>query len=49
MMSEREEMTLDVEKRRSGGPGIYMVKKSMAETSCERRDGQNILTIHKKF
>ena len=39
--------TLPAEKRRIGGLGIYMVKKSMDSMTYERINGQNVLTIRK--
>ena len=44
---EDPDVSLPIEKRRIGGLGIYMVKKSMDEMLYERRDGYNILTIIK--
>ena len=41
--------TLSVEERDIGGLGIYMVKKSMDDITYEYKDGQNILTIKKKY
>lgn len=41
--------TLSAEERPIGGLGIYMVKKSMDEIAYEYKDGQNILTIKKRF
>ncbi len=41
--------TLSAEERQIGGLGIYMVKKSMDEIAYEYKDGQNILTIKKRF
>lgn len=32
-----------------GGLGIFMVKKIMSETSYERKDGKNVLTLRKRF
>ena len=46
---EDPDVSLPIEKRRIGGLGIYMVKKSMDEMLYERRDGYNILTIIKKI
>lgn len=40
---------LSAEEREIGGLGIFMVKKSMDEISYEYKDGNNILTIKKKF
>ena len=41
--------TLSAEERKIGGLGIFMVKKSMDEMIYEYKDGQNILTLMKKF
>lgn len=46
---EDPDVTLGVEDREIGGLGIYMVKKSMDEVSYAYEDGQNILTIRKRF
>ena len=43
------DMTLEVEERRIGGLGIFMVKNSMDDVQYEYRDGRNILTISKKL
>jgi anti-sigma regulatory factor (Ser/Thr protein kinase) len=43
------DVTLSAEQRQIGGLGIFMVKKSMDEMSYEYKDGQNRLTIRKKF
>ena len=43
------DVTLSAEERNIGGLGIYMVKKSMDALEYSRKDGQNILTITKKF
>ena len=43
------DLSLDPEERPIGGMGIYMVKMSMDEVAYERRDGQNILRMVKKF
>lgn len=42
------DVSLDIENRKIGGLGIYMVKKSMDEVKYEFIDNQNILTIVKK-
>lgn len=48
---EREDpdTTLPTEKRKPGGLGIFMVKKSMDAVKYEYRDGQNILSIKKSL
>ena len=43
------DITLSAEDRQIGGLGIYMVKKSMDAVDYRYIDGQNILTIQKKF
>ena len=43
------DVTLSAEEREIGGLGIFMVKKSMDDLSYEYRNGNNILTIRKKF
>ncbi len=43
------DISLPVEEREIGGLGIFMVKKSMDDMRYEYRNGQNILTIEKKF
>ena len=43
------DVTLSAEKRKIGGLGIFMVKKSMDSMEYERRDNRNILTITKKI
>lgn len=43
------ETCADLESRKIGGLGIYLVKKSMDEVSYRRKDGQNILTIKKSL
>lgn len=43
------DVTLSADEREIGGLGIFMVKKSMDDMFYEYKDGQNILTIVKKF
>ena len=43
------DITLSAEDRQIGGLGIYMVKKSMDSVDYRYIEGQNILTIQKKF
>ena len=43
------DVTLSAEERGIGGLGIYMTKKSMDDVRYEYRDGQNVLTLTKKF
>lgn len=42
------DVTLSVEKRKIGGLGIYMVKKTMDDMRYRYENGKNILTIVKK-
>jgi len=44
---EDPDVTLSAEKRKIGGLGIYMVKKSMDNVSYEYTDGFNMLTLTK--
>ena len=44
---EEADVTLPVEKRRIGGLGIFLVKKTMDSVTYEYKDGQNILTVVK--
>ena len=43
------DVTLPSSKRKKGGLGIFMVKKSMDDVNYEYKDGKNILTIKKKL
>ena len=43
------DITLDIEERKIGGLGIYLVKEMMDEVSYEYLDGQNILKLRKNF
>ena len=43
------DITLSVEKRKVGGLGIFMVKKSMDEVEYRYEDGKNIFTMRKFF
>ena len=43
------DVTLSADKRKIGGLGIYLVKKTMDSMMYERRDGRNIVTMKKKF
>lgn len=38
-----------VEDRQTGGLGIFLIKKEMDDITYEYKDGQNILTLEKKF
>lgn len=46
---EDPDTTLSAEKRKIGGLGIFMVKKSMDDMKYEYSQGQNILTIRKSL
>ena len=43
------DVTLPSSKRKKGGLGIFMVKKSMDDVNYEYKDEKNILTIKKKL
>ena len=43
------DVTLSADKRKIGGLGIFLVKKTMDDVLYERRDGRNILTIVKQI
>ena len=43
------DITLPINKRKKGGLGIFMVKKSMDDIHYEYADGKNILTIKKNL
>ena len=43
------DLSLPLMKRKKGGLGIFMVKKTMDDMTYEYKDGQNILTITKAF
>ena len=43
------ELSSDVEKRKIGGLGVFIMKKMMDEVSYEFRNGKNILTLKKKI
>ena len=49
LAKEDPDVTLSLEERQIGGLGIYMVKKSMDDITYKYVDGQNILSIYKKF
>ena len=49
LMRDDPDITLSAEERQIGGLGIYMVKKSMDDVIYSREDGENILTIKKRF
>ena len=43
------DISLPAEKRRIGGLGIFIVRRTMDDVSYVREDGRNILTIRKKI
>ena len=43
------DLQLPAEDRPIGGLGVFMTKKLMDEVSYEYRDGQNVLTMKKRF
>ena len=43
------DVTLDAEHRSVGGLGVYMVKQTMDEVRYAYEDGQNVLTMVKRF
>ena len=49
LAKEDPDVTLAAKDRQIGGLGIFMVKKSMDDVRYEYKDGQNILTIVKKY
>jgi len=49
LAKEDPDTTLSAEERQIGGLGIYMVKKSMDEINYKYQNGQNVLTIKKRF
>ena len=49
LSKEDPDIGLPAEERADGGLGIYLVKKLMNEVRYEYRDGQNVLTIEKRF
>ena len=46
---EDPDISLPAEKRRIGGLGIFLVKKSMDEINYEYKNGHNILTMKKSL
>ena len=49
LKAEDPDVTLPAEEREIGGLGIFMTKKTMDELHYEYRDGQNRLTLVKRF
>ncbi len=46
---EDPDVSLSAEDREIGGLGVYMVKKTMDSVAYAYRDGENILTVSKRF
>ena len=49
LAKEDPDVSLDAEKRKIGGLGIFMVKKMMDSVEYERIGGENIVSIKKSF
>lgn len=49
LAKEDPDVTLSAEERQIGGLGIFLTKQTMDDVEYEYKDGQNILTIKKKF
>lgn len=49
LTKEDPDITLSAEERSLGGLGIYLVKKTMDDVRYKYENGQNVLTIVKKF
>ena len=47
LSNEDPDITMSAEKRKIGGLGIFMIKKSTDSCSYERKDGYNILKMNK--
>lgn len=43
------DISAEIEERKEGGLGIFLVRKTMDDMKYEYRDGQNCLTIRKNF
>ena len=43
------DMSAEIEERKEGGLGIFLVRKTMDDMKYEYKDGQNCLTIRKSF
>jgi anti-sigma regulatory factor (Ser/Thr protein kinase) len=48
LAAKEPDITLPASKRKKGGLGLFIVKKTMDDVSYEYRDGQNNLTFRKK-
>ncbi len=49
LLHEEPDVTLPLKNRRSGGLGIFIVKKLMSDVSYKYENNQNTLTIEKEF
>jgi anti-sigma regulatory factor (Ser/Thr protein kinase) len=49
LKAENPDVESGLEDRQVGGLGIFLIKKEMDDITYEYRDGQNILTLEKKF
>lgn len=49
LAKEDPDISLPAEERQTGGLGIYMVKKSMDDSTYSYEDGKNVLTIKKNL
>ena len=49
LKAETPDVESDAEGRLVGGLGIFLIKKEMDDITYEYKDGQNILTLEKKF
>ena len=49
LKKEDPDVTLSAEERDIGGLGIFMVKKTMDEMKYEYKNGENNLTLIKKY
>lgn len=49
LAKEDPDVTLSADERKIGGLGIFMTKQIMDDVAYEYKDGQNILTLKKKF
>jgi len=46
---ESPNLSEDLEERKIGGLGIYLLKETMDEISYESTQGRNVLTLRKKY
>ena len=49
LKAESPDVESGLEDRQVGGLGIFLIRKEMDDITYEYRDGQNILTLEKKF